>query len=312
MPQTKARSKLSCEQVARAALGDPIKQNGAELYFRCAQADRHTNGDSNPSLKVNSKKDVWGCFVCGEHGKAWKLAAFIAGLDPKDRTPVADWLREHGLLPKKRRPGRRAGEPQGEVIREHVYTDVDGRPLAKKIRWGSHNPQQDAKLKHFTWQRFENGSWVNGLGEDGASRLPLYRISELHNADWAVICEGEHDADAGAQLGLPTTTSGAAGTWREDHAECLRGKVAAYILPHSDEKGRLDAEHKAASLYGKASLVKICELPVKDLAEALEKKVWPDPLEELRRLFKQSPEWKPLGEAKSWIGFWPSFGGSFP
>jgi hypothetical protein len=252
---------------------------------------------------VNCQKDVWACFVCDAHGKAWKLAAFISGLDPKERTAVADWLREHGLLPKKRRSGRRAGESQGEILRSHVYTDADGHPLAKKIRWGSHDSEKDAKLKHFSWQRREGEEWVNGLDEKGQSGLPLYRIAEIRNADWAVVTEGEHDADAGAALDLPTVTSGAAGTWRDDHSETLRGKVAVYIVPHCDEKGRADAEHKAQSLYGKVALVKICELPTKDLAEALEKKIWPDPLEELRRLFKQSPEWKPItgSEILDWV-----------
>jgi hypothetical protein len=69
---------LKCEDVARAAMGEPAKCEGAELLYRCPQPDCHKNGDSHPSLKINPKKNVWACFPCDAKGKAWALAAFIA------------------------------------------------------------------------------------------------------------------------------------------------------------------------------------------------------------------------------------------
>jgi hypothetical protein len=161
----------------------------------------------------------------GVGGKGgWSLAAFVAGVSPDNKPAVTAWLREHGLLLEKRKAAHGTAKQQrGEILREHVYTDADGNPLAKKIRWGSHDPQQDARLKHFSWQRWEGEKWVNGLDEGGQRGLPLYRLPQIKDSPWVLVTEGEHDADAGANLGLPTTT-GAAGSWREDHAECLRGR----------------------------------------------------------------------------------------
>jgi len=109
---------------------------------------------------------------------------------------------------------------------------------------------------------------VSGLG---AINTPLYRIAEIVNEPIVVLTEGEKDADAGAGIGLATTTSGGTGSWRDDHAEGLRGKDVV-IIPDTDEAGRLEAQKRAASLYDKAERVKIVEIPgSKDLAEAIGK-----------------------------------------
>ena len=47
---------LSCEAIARAALGEPLKRERAELLYRCPRPERHTNGDAHPSLKINAEK----------------------------------------------------------------------------------------------------------------------------------------------------------------------------------------------------------------------------------------------------------------
>ena len=69
---------MKCEDVARAALGEPVKREGAELIYRCPHPECHKNGDAHPSLKINTQKNAWGCFVCSETGRsAWSLAAFL-------------------------------------------------------------------------------------------------------------------------------------------------------------------------------------------------------------------------------------------
>jgi hypothetical protein len=100
-------TKVTCEQVARAALGAPLKRKGSELMWRCPGAEVHSNGDANPSLQINTQKDVWACFPCGSRGKAWALAAFAARLSPKDKTGVTAWLKERGLLTSGNRQLRR-------------------------------------------------------------------------------------------------------------------------------------------------------------------------------------------------------------
>ena len=60
--------KFTCEQVARAGLGEPAKRECAELLYHCPHPERHRNGDAHPSLKINPKKDVWMCGPCGAAG----------------------------------------------------------------------------------------------------------------------------------------------------------------------------------------------------------------------------------------------------
>jgi DNA primase len=82
---------LRCLDVARAALGEPLRQTGRELFFRCPNP-RHD--DEHPSLQVNETKNVWMCGPCGVSGNAWQLAAFIGGLDRDDKAGVVAWLKD--------------------------------------------------------------------------------------------------------------------------------------------------------------------------------------------------------------------------
>ena len=276
--------KFTCEQVARAALGAPAKQEGTELIWRCVRSESHKNGDSHPSLKINAKKDVWGCFVCGAKGKAWALAAFIAGCDAGDKEHVKTWLKDKGLSNGAKCKAKPQG--RGQCVATYTYTDAQGNPVARKLRF---EPGPKGRPKDFSWDRWQGGEWVSGLGEPKIS-IPLYRITKIINASFVVLPEGEKDADAGASIGLPTATSGGTGSWRVDHAECLRGK-SVVIVADADEPGRVEAQKRAASLYGKATSVRVCELPdCKDLAEGI-KRGWTR--ERLLSLFSGMPEWKP-------------------
>jgi hypothetical protein len=280
-------SELTCEQIARASLDEPLKCEGAELLWRCLHPERHSNGDAHPSLKVNPQKNTWGCFVCGVSGTAWQLAAFLARLDPGDKPGVTAWLKERGLLDDKgikRRPSKRAPSERGRCVAEYTYHDADRNPFVRKLRF---EPGTDGRKKDFTLQRFENGSWVDGLT---GVKPPLYRLPEIAPSTWVVLTEGEKDSDAGAKIGLPTTTTGGVGSFRDDHTDALRGKEVV-IIADADDPGREHAQKVAAMLYGKAVTVKVCEIPgSKDLAEAIEKNI---PANVLRALFDDAPEWKP-------------------
>ena len=83
---------LCCLEVARASLGQPVRQAGQELFYRCPNHD-----DEHPSLQVNQHKNVWMCGPCGAKGNAWQLAAFIGKLDPNDKEGVDSWLKKYGL-----------------------------------------------------------------------------------------------------------------------------------------------------------------------------------------------------------------------
>jgi AAA domain len=83
-----------CFEIAQAALGEPVKQVGQELFFLCPNPN---HVDHHPSLQINRRKNVWMCGPCGASGNAWQLAAFISGLDRGDNAGVVSWLRKHGF-----------------------------------------------------------------------------------------------------------------------------------------------------------------------------------------------------------------------
>jgi hypothetical protein len=270
---------LQCEAVARGALGEPIKREGAEFLWRCPHPERHQHGDTHPSLKVNPQKDVFLCAPCGGKGKAWALAAFIAGVDASDKAAVKKWLKDHGLLNGAKHNAKAAG--RGLCVATYLYTDAQRNPVARKLRF---EPGAGGKKKDFAWERWEGEKWASGLG---AVKTPLYHIANVVNEPFVVLTEGEKDADAGASVGLPAATSGGTGSWREDYAECLRGKRVV-IIADADNAGRIHAQKVAASLHGKAASVCVCEVPgCKDLAEAIEHG-WT--CERLLSLFSDAPE----------------------
>jgi Protein of unknown function (DUF3631) len=168
---------------------------------------------------------------------------------------------------------KKAPPPKAELLREHIYTLADGTPAARKLRWGSHDADQDRKLKRFSRQRWLEGRWVNGLDSRQQTALPLYRLPEFLAAEArhvVILAEGEHDADAAAQMGFIATTSGGTRTFTESHAKQFVGRRVV-IVSHPKPQERAEAEKRAALLHGHAANVKIVMMPgVKDLADAID------------------------------------------
>src|SRR5437016_2644221 len=86
-------TELRCLDIARAAKLKPGKVSRDEHYFHCPNHD-----DQHPSLQVNDKKNVWMCGPCVNSGNAWKLAAFVSGVDPNNKPAVTAWLRTNELI----------------------------------------------------------------------------------------------------------------------------------------------------------------------------------------------------------------------
>ena len=85
------------------------------------------------------------------------------------------------------------------------------------------------------------------------------------NANGAVIVEGEKDADNLKALGYigttaVTTAQGGAKGWRAEYSDYFLSKQVA-IIPDNDRPGLEYAVTVARSLHGKASVIKIIELP---------------------------------------------------
>ena len=244
---------LSCEAIARSALGPSPNKRGAEFLYRCPRHD-----DRHPSLQINVDKDVWLCGPCGASGSAWQLAAFLAECDPSNKQAVRAWLAQHGLL--KRGPrAKNSLHSQGVKVATYSYTDPDGRLLYEKVRY---------EPKGFAIRRPDgNGGWLWGLG--GVVPV-LYNLPKVVKAREVLYVEGEKDVETARRLGLVATTSGSVTSWRKEFAEVFRGRAVS-IVADSDEPGRKHAQQVAADLVGAAETVKLLELPgAKDLTEWVE------------------------------------------
>lgn len=186
--ETKGRHTLQCIDVARAGLGEPARQSGKELLWRCPHSEQHNHGDRNPSLGVNPEKNVWKCWSEGVGGKGgWSFAAFIAGVDANDKPAVTAWLRNHELLSgsggavgevAKGRARKKATEER--EVAQYNYTDEEGDLLFQVVRY---------EPKNFRQRRPDgNDGWVWHLECDAKckckvklppARRVLYKLPEL-------------------------------------------------------------------------------------------------------------------------------------
>ena len=240
-------AQLSCEDIAIAFLGPPLKGVGKESYFRCNQHDDH-----NPSLAVNCRKNVWLCGPCGASGNAWQLAAFLLRLDPSTKKEIRDELRRKGLLPCV------AGSRKISAL--YDYRDKDGVLQFQVVRYYP---------KGFI-QRRPNGAggWIWNL--KGVKLVP-YRLHDFIGKSRVFIPEGEKDADALWDWDLPATCNPmGAGKWRKEFSQYFGGKDVV-VIPDADEAGRKHAQQVARNLLGVAASVKLVELPIgKDFSEWVE------------------------------------------
>ena len=140
-------------------------------------------------------------------------------------------------------------ETKAHIVATYDYTDEKGRLLYQQVR---HEP------KDFRLRRPDGRSgWIWNM--QGVRRVP-YRLPEILEPEEVYTTEGEKDADVLWRWGVPATTAGGTGKWREEHSNHLSGKRVV-ILFDNDDKGRKDAIRRARLLLGVASTVKIVELP---------------------------------------------------
>jgi len=169
---------------------------------------------------------------------------------------------------------------------KYVYRDEEKNPLYRVVRKAG---------KKFFQQRWTGRGWENGL--DGTRRV-LYRLPALLEADAedpVFIVEGEKDADNLSELGLVATTNpGGAGKWNvvREADGALAGRDCV-IIPDNDEPGRQHARDVAHHLHGKASSVRILNLPALpdkgDVSDWLEKGGSAD---QLLQLAMNTAEWQ--------------------
>lgn len=233
--------------------------------------------DIEPSLSVNFQNGLFKCFGCQARGDVFDFYRAKHGCDFKEA--LEELARIAGLN------GDRPQAQKPRIVKTYDYVDPEGRLLfqvcrtqPKSFRQRRPDPQNPSK-------------WVWNLR--GVARVP-YRLPELLQAGELAICEGERDCDALAALGVTATTCpGGAGKWRPEFNQLFQGKKVA-IFPDNDDPGRIHAQDIARNLHGKASVVKVVELP--GLSEKGDISDWiaaGGTWEQLSELVKAAPEWTP-------------------
>jgi len=111
--------------------------------------------------------------------------------------------------------------------------------------------------KAFRFRRRANGRVIYNLR--GVEPVP-YRLPKWKDGSSVLICEGEKDADATAELGLSSTTGPFGATsWPVELTYWFKDKQVFICYDIGEEKA---AEYVAASLYGTAREIRICRLPL--------------------------------------------------
>ncbi len=284
-----------------------VKAAGSDKWAALCPAHE----DHKPSLSIGrgTKKDCV-TFTCHAGCKPETVAAAIGMAWPETFAP--DPLKAPKVQPvpakKKHSPVADAtrnawktleGNPIGPIVARYDYCDESGGLLYQVTR---HN--LDGEKTFRPWRPAPGDRWYPGLGDAGDVRPVPYHLLELlasPKAEPVFIPEGEKDVANLEAAGLVATTNhGGAGPgkWRPEYAEHLKGR-AAVILPDNDDTGKKHAAAVAASLYGKASSVRVVELP--DLPEKGDVSDWlaaGGTAAELLGLVEAAPEWRPLeGEA---------------
>jgi hypothetical protein len=261
-----------------------VRQEGAELRFRCPVPERHAHGDEHPSARYHAGKGVWVCDVCGEGG-GWR------DLCNRLEVPV----------------DRSKSTARPQVVASYLYLSEEGIPLRRKLRW---EPGFDGRGKSFSWEKPATGDrWVKCKGDGnpgclyGSEGLPAAR----RQGTAVYVVEGEKDCDRGRTLGLVTvcnpegaSEAGKNPKWREDYSRQLVG-LTAVVIADKDQPGRAHAGAIARSLSSGTSPVRVLELPgqgVKDLSDWVsECETAGQPKEDIRaeleRLAREAPPWKP-------------------
>ncbi|MHC4616267.1 MAG: DnaB-like helicase C-terminal domain-containing protein [Planctomycetota bacterium] len=229
--------------------GHEFKSNGKEMSTRCPFHDDH-----DPSLDVNTSKNVWTCRVCGAGGTVIDYLAL------KENIGIGEAMRrleeQLGAAPKQPRTRKK-----NDIVVHHVatydYADEHGKVLfhvsraeSKEIPEGKTKP-----FKTFTQYHVVDGKNVMGIG--GIRRV-LYRMQEVAKAEEVFVAEGEKCVHALEALGcVATCNPGGGNGWLAAYGDMLAGKHVI-VMPDNDDKGWCQAV--LDSCRGKVATVRVANV----------------------------------------------------
>ena len=214
-----------CEEACIKLWGDPTSRDRKEL--------RWNGADAYSAKTFNLAKRVWG-------GSTLDLVAHSKGLPKQEFKGQAffdTWRESHAMgfvpIPPPEKKGNGGGGP---ILATYDYHDESKRLLFQVVRYDTADPEH-----RFSQRRpDDNGAWIQNT--KGVRTHVLYRLPALIAAVKAkqrvYICEGEHDANTGVELGvIATTMPGGVGKWRSEYDEFFRG-ADVVVISDNDQQSR--------------------------------------------------------------------------
>lgn len=196
------------------------------------------------------------CPVCGKDKLYISVGRNSSGeaqilIDCKHKCSYKDILNAKGIKPKELYlSGKKKNWKDCADIREHIYCDEKGEPVAKKVIYKFHSPCDRFSIGEKTalWYRYENGGFNKKAGL-GKFKPPLYHLDRISGSDTVYIAEGEKDAETLEKMGFTATTSpnGAGSKWKAEYNSFLSGKNCI-VLSDNDDAGTKAGHDTVGSL----------------------------------------------------------------
>lgn len=273
------KKSASCTKVAEL-LGLSLSPDG-----RCAATWR---GGTNPT-SVSINESGFYDHAIEQGGSSIDLVAVVKfnGIPMM----AQQWLGQAlGLTPKGYgKPCPQTGPTRYESLLEngyheaarYNYTDANGKLIHQAVRL-----EHPEKSKEFL-QCDAAGRW--GVKH---VNLVLYNLPNITAADWAVVVEGEKDADTLIGWDLPATTNvGGAKKWNDTYTKTLTGKHVI-LMPDNDEAGRHHLNLIGKSLKGKAASIRVLTVSKRPKGDVTD---WVEfeggTVEQLNKWIAAAPSW---------------------
>ena len=272
--------------------GYDLRQSGKNVVTHACPVTQHKKYH-RPNT-IDPERNLWHCNDCDRGGTVidWVMI--------EKNVSIADAMRMLGDERNSSEPliNERRNKPPRRLIAEtYDYTDESGKLLFQCVRY---------LPKHFSQRQPDgNGGWIWNL--EGVRRV-LYRLPELlrglERGLPVIIPEGEKDVDSIVKLGISaavTCNPLGAKKWREECSETLLG-ANVFVIADKDKDGREHAQKVAASLHGKATRVKVLELPDRDGCQVKDTSDWlaaGGTVDELQDLLNNAPDWTPTAPPRS-------------
>lgn len=197
--------------------------------YYTALCPSHNDKKSSLSIKQVSDRILIHCYA----GCNYKDILASIGLNPKDL-----YLNNTVTTQTQKK----------EIECEYIYTDVEGKPLYKVMRY---------KPKDFRQAKYKNNMWIYNM--DNVRYVP-YNLTEVIKSDTIFWVEGEKDVENLKLLSLTaTTTCKGANGFIKNHKEYTKYfcNKKVYIIPDNDDAGLKYATDIKSKLKGIASYVGI-------------------------------------------------------